>query len=478
MGRAGAGTRVPSIIVHGGAGADPAEDRDELREGMRAATLAGWHVLAAGGSALDAVERAVCALEDHPRFNAGRGAVLTSAGTVELDASIMEGDRLGCGAVGAVSTIAHPITLARRILDDGRHVLLVGEGAHQFARALRLPECGPASLLTERQRRRHALRGQRGGGSARRGRARARRAGAAGLARAHGLDSLHALHARGVDVAGARRARSPVLNLISAADIDAARRRLAGAISETPCAYSQTLSEITGSRCFVKLENLQMTGSFKERGAPNLLLQLDEAERGRGALAGGIGVAVKARRPDVRVMGVQAEGLAAMRRSLEAGRRLTLAPAPTIADGIAVRQVGETTFELARRYVDEIVAVSEEELANAILLLLEIEKTVVEGAGAAPLAALVNRKLGLAGARVVLVLSGGNIDVTMLSRIIERGLVKDGRLVRLGVLLRDRPGELARLTALIAAERANILHLEHDRAFSQAAIAHTEAALP
>src|SRR3989442_2678446 len=158
MGRAGAGTRVPSIIVHGGAGADPAEDRDELREGMRAATLAGWHVLAAGGSALDAVERAVCALEDHPRFNAGRGAVLTSAGTVELDASIMEGDRLGCGAVGAVSTIAHPITLARRILDDGRHVLLVGEGAHQFARALGLPECDPANLVTERQRRRHAAR--------------------------------------------------------------------------------------------------------------------------------------------------------------------------------------------------------------------------------------------------------------------------------------------------------------------------------
>ena len=120
---------------------------------------------------------------------------------------------------------------------------------------------------------------------------------------------------------------------------------------------------------------------------------------------------------------------------------------------------------------------SEEELANAILLLLEIEKTVVEGAGAAPLAALVNRPLGLTGARVVLVLSGGNIDVTMLSRIIERGLVKDGRLVRVGVVLRDRPGALSRLTALIAEDRANIVQIDHHRAFSATAIGDSEVEL-
>jgi threonine dehydratase len=132
---------------------------------------------------------------------------------------------------------------------------------------------------------------------------------------------------------------------------------------------------------------------------------------------------------------------------------------------------------MTRKLLDDVVTVGEEELANAILLLLEIEKTVVEGAGAAPLAALVNRALGLAGARVVLVLSGGNIDVTMLARIIERGLVKDGRLVRLGVLLKDRPGELARLAALIADERANIVDIEHHRAFSQAEIGNTEVEL-
>ncbi|HEU5319824.1 MAG TPA: isoaspartyl peptidase/L-asparaginase family protein [Methylomirabilota bacterium] len=151
----GAG-RVPALLVHGGAGADPADGRDELRAGMRAAVVAGWEVLAAGGPALDAVERAVRVLEDHPRFNAGRGAVLTADGGVELDASIMEGDRLACGAVAAVSRVAHPVTLARRVLEDGRHVLLVAEGAHAFARAAGVPECDPASLVTERARHRLA----------------------------------------------------------------------------------------------------------------------------------------------------------------------------------------------------------------------------------------------------------------------------------------------------------------------------------
>ena len=146
--------RVPVLVVHGGAGADPREDRREVQDGMRAAAAAGWQVLAGGGRALDAVEAAVRVLEDHPRFNAGRGAVLTSAGTVELDASIMEGDRLSCGAVGGVSRIANPVSLARRILEDGRHVLLVGEGALAFARAAGLPECEPETLITERQRRR------------------------------------------------------------------------------------------------------------------------------------------------------------------------------------------------------------------------------------------------------------------------------------------------------------------------------------
>ena len=148
-------TRVPTIIVHGGAGANPAEAGD-FRQGVRDAALAGWRVLADDGAALDAVESAVRALEDDPRFNAGRGSVLNRDGAVEVDASIMEGDRLQCGAVAAVPRIANPITLARRVLESRRQVLLVGEGALAFARSVGIPECDPASLVTDRQRRRHA----------------------------------------------------------------------------------------------------------------------------------------------------------------------------------------------------------------------------------------------------------------------------------------------------------------------------------
>src|SRR5437016_3439013 len=148
-------TRVPTLIVHGGAGANPAEAGD-YRQGVRDAALAGWRVLADGGAALDAVESAVRALEDDPRFNAGRGSVLNRDGVVEVDASIMEGDRLQCGAVAALSRIANTITVARRLLESRRQVLLVGEGALAFARSVGIPECDPASLVTDRQRKRHA----------------------------------------------------------------------------------------------------------------------------------------------------------------------------------------------------------------------------------------------------------------------------------------------------------------------------------
>jgi threonine dehydratase len=369
-------------------------------------------------------------------------------------------------------------------------------------------------------------------------------------------------------------------------DIEAARERLAGVIYETPCPYSQSLSELTGARVHVKLENLQMTGSFKERGAANMLRQLSPEERARGVvtasagnhglavafhaarlgiaavivmpewapltkvlsarrqgaevvlhgdnydashahareieaarglvfvhpfddarviagqgtlglelaaqvpqldavlapvggggLASGLAIAVKSRRPGVEVIGVEADEIPAMKAALAARDRVTVPAASTIADGIAVRRVGALTLPLAQRWLDQVVTVTEEEIANAILLLLEIEKTVVEGAGAVSLAALVNKRVDLAGKTVVLVLSGGNIDVNLVSRVIERGLVKDGRLVRLAVMLRDRPGELARLTALVAEIRANVLHILHDRAFSRARLGETEVEL-
>jgi beta-aspartyl-peptidase (threonine type) len=144
---------LPALLVHGGAGADPLDAPEELREGIRAAVAAGWRVLVTGGRSVDAVEAAVRVLEDAPRFNAGRGSVLTSDGTVETDAAIMEGAALSCGAVAAVRGIANPITLARRVLEDGRHVMLAGEGALAFARTAGVPECDPSSLVTDRRRR-------------------------------------------------------------------------------------------------------------------------------------------------------------------------------------------------------------------------------------------------------------------------------------------------------------------------------------
>ena len=144
---------------------------------------------------------------------------------------------------------------------------------------------------------------------------------------------------------------------------------------------------------------------------------------------------------------------------------VTLPAAATVADGIAVRRAGDRTLPLVQKYVDDIVTVDEEEIANAVLLLLEREKTMAEGAGAAAIAALINRKLHMAGRKIAVLVCGGNMDVTLLSRIIERGLVKDGRLVRLRVHLPDYPGALHRLTGILADHRANIVETSYDRAY-------------
>ncbi len=140
------------IVVHGGAGRVPEEDEEERWEGCRRAALAGWRRLLQGGSALDAVEEAVAFLEDHPLFNAGRGSVLNAAGEVEMDASLMDGKHLQAGAVGAVRNIRNPIRLARRVFDDGKHILMVAEGAERFARDSGMTGCSAEELVTERQR--------------------------------------------------------------------------------------------------------------------------------------------------------------------------------------------------------------------------------------------------------------------------------------------------------------------------------------
>jgi len=144
----------PSIIVHGGAGPIRDESLAARLDGCKAAALAGWQILEAGGSALDAAEAAVVILEDNPLFNAGTGSTLNSLGKVEMDAAIMSSESLRAGAVAALSGIKNPIKLARRVLDDGRHVLLVGAGALEFARANGLPECAPESLIVESEKQR------------------------------------------------------------------------------------------------------------------------------------------------------------------------------------------------------------------------------------------------------------------------------------------------------------------------------------
>lgn len=186
---------------------------------------------------------------------------------------------------------------------------------------------------------------------------------------------------------------------------------------------------------------------------------------GGGGLIGGIACAIKESRPEIRVIGVQTSRLPSMLAAREAGHPVTVEPATTIADGIAVRRAGDVTLPVVERYVDETVTVDEDEIASAILVLLEREKTLAEGAGAAALAALLQKKTSLNGAHTAVIVGGGNIDVTLLSRIIERGLVQDGRLIRLRIHLLDKPGALAELTRLIANHRANIVDTLHNRAY-------------
>ena len=363
-------------------------------------------------------------------------------------------------------------------------------------------------------------------------------------------------------------------------DVRAARARIAEALVHTPCTLSLAFGDMIPGRLYVKFENLQRTGSFKERGSLNKLLQLDAAARARGVvtasagnhaqavayharrlgiaatvvmpentplikvsntegygarvilhghifdeaavearrleverglvmihpfddldvmagqgtigleiaeqvpdvdlvvvpvggggLISGVAVAIKSLLPHVRVVGVESAAAPSARASRDAGRVVKIESADTIADGIAVKQVGELTFAHMQRWVDDLVIVSEEEIASAILLLLEREKTVAEGAGAAPAAALLNGRIPLSpDGATVFVLSGGNIDVNRVSRIIDRGLVADGRLVRLRVRMLDRPGSLARLTRAVADLGANVHEIVHRRDFADISV--------
>jgi threonine dehydratase len=357
--------------------------------------------------------------------------------------------------------------------------------------------------------------------------------------------------------------------------IRAAAERLRGHIRHTPCLASPGISRLCGGRVHCKQDQLQLTGSFKERGARNKLALLSPAQRalgvitasagnhalglayhgqqlgipvtvvmpnhaplvksarcrsygaevihrgehyeeagqaalalsaeggklfvhgfedddiiagqgtlgleiladvpevdvvvvpvGGGGLIAGIGVAIKALKPAVRIIAVEAAAAPTIGGAMREGRPVRVVPRPTLADGLAVGCMGERCFAIARRVIDQVVAVDETSIASAILTLMEVERTVVEGAGAVALAAAMGGGLDLGGATAVLVLGGGNIDVSVMAQIIERGLVHDGRLCRIAVQLDDRPGSLARLLTLVAETGASVKEVMHDRLFS------------
>ena len=378
-------------------------------------------------------------------------------------------------------------------------------------------------------------------------------------------------------IAGVDTARKVTLEAI-----EGALARIRDAICVSPCAQSSALSALTGSPVFLKLENLQRTGAFKERGALNKLLLLTPAERkrglitasagnhaqgvayhagrlgiraeiwmplttplvkvsatrqygaevvlhgtnfdeayegaqehcretgltfvhpfddesviagqgtlalevlqqvpnleavivpvGGGGLISGMAVALKETNRNIRVIGVQTSLLPSMVAAVREGHPVKVPGVTTLADGIAVRVAGEKTLPLVRKYVDDLVVVDEEEIANAVLFLLEREKTLAEGAGACGVAALLHHKVSAIGKTTAVIISGGNMDVNLLARIIERGLVKGGRLVRLRIVLPDHPGALHQLTNVIATHRVNIVETSYHRAFYGASLGHT-----
>jgi threonine dehydratase len=199
---------------------------------------------------------------------------------------------------------------------------------------------------------------------------------------------------------------------------------------------------------------------------------------GGGGLVSGIAIAIKALKPEIRIIGVEAERMASMKQSIAAGRVTPLAMANTLAEGISVAKVGALTFAVVQQLVEEIVTVSEEEIARGIMMLLEREKALAEGAGVAAFSALLHHHVtGLQGKKVVAVVSGGNIDLTRLSHIIERGMEQDGRLARLKVIVPDKPASIAELAAIVAEQQANIEQIAQNRQAGEVALEETEIEL-
>lgn len=185
---------------------------------------------------------------------------------------------------------------------------------------------------------------------------------------------------------------------------------------------------------------------------------------GGGGLISGVACAIKSLNPNIKVYGVQAEGAPSMFKSIKEGNPICLDRVSTIADGIQVKEPGQLTYKLVQQYVDDIVTVTDDEISSAILKLIETQKMIAEGAGAAPLAAVMFNKLPVKGKKIVCIVSGGNIDVTILSRVIKRGLLMSGRQQTLCIELQDKPGQLKVVSEIIADKGGNVISIHHERA--------------
>ena len=246
---------------------------------------------------------------------------------------------------------------------------------------------------------------------------------------------------------------------------------LYGDVYDEACAKAYELAEEHGYTFIHPFDDLTVaTGQgtiameiFKELPLVDYIL----VPIGGGGLISGVAFAIKSLNPHCKVYGVQAAGAASMFNAVRDGRKETLDGVATIADGIAVKTPGDLTFELCSRYVDEIVTVTDDEISTAILTLIEHHKLIAEGAGAVSVAAAMFNKVPVKGKKVICLVSGGNIDVTILSRVINRGLLKTGRSYTLTVELADRPGQLVGVTGIIARMGANVISVHHERAGSK-----------
>jgi len=376
--------------------------------------------------------------------------------------------------------------------------------------------------------------------------------------------------------------------MVTKGEIEKAYRNIKKDIVCTPLVFSPKLSRLCGCQVFLKLENFQLTGSFKERGALNKLLSLSPEQKGKGVVAAsagnhaqavayhcrrmgirskivmpmgtplvkvvstqgygakvilhgemvddagelalqiseqegltfihpfadpliiagqgtigveilqdemakdlaavlcpvgggglisGVAVYLKENHPAIRIIGVEAYACPSMKASLLEGHPVKLEKTSSLADGIAIKMVGQINFDMVQKYVDEVVTVQENEIANAVLLLLEMEKIVAEGAGAVPLAALLSQKVSLEGRKVLLIISGGNIDVNILGKIITRGLAVEGRIAQMTVRLKDSPGSLTAALEVIKGLQANILEIAHHRFDSLAPFGYVDVSI-